>query len=336
MLISIVIPTYNEEKDIRRTLDTVLALTYPEKEIIVVDDSNDRTPEIVAEYEARGVRLIRRGNRRNGCCGARNLGMMEAKGEVVILLNGDVVLAPDFIEKITPYYEEGADFVVVESKVLNQGSLYSRYVGAMSDAQYAGQDWLLWSEGFSCRRSAAIAVGLIPGDFPIPFCRDWLFGMYLQEAGYRKRLAREVVAGHIAPEMLGEYWQVRWMRGRISALFKFFIDGVPLPLLPVRIALKNIRALVGILLVAPLLIQSMRAASYSPLGINDVPGFALAGVLERLAFSIGEWSGFVSVCRKVISREIHVSQALGHLSKWRCWLGERQKLRAFRDKRING
>lgn len=166
MLISIIIPTYNEEKDIRRTLDAVLALTYPEKEIIVVDDSNDRTPEIVAEYEARGVRLIRRSDRRNGCCGARNLGMMEAKGEVVLLLNGDVVLTPDFLERIAPHYEAGEDFVVVESKVLNQASLYARYVGAMSDAQYASQDWLMWSEGFSCRRSAAIAVGLIPGDYP--------------------------------------------------------------------------------------------------------------------------------------------------------------------------
>ena len=212
MLISIVIPTYNEEADIAQTIEAVLALKYPDKEIIVVDDSTDRTPQIVAKYEGLGVRLIRRDNRRNGCCGARNLGMLEAKGEVLLLLNGDVVLAPDFLERIVPYYTEGADFVVVESKVLNQESLYARYVGAVADAQYAGQEWLTCSEGFSCRRSAAMAVGLIPGDYPIPFCRDWLFGTRLQEAGYRKRLAREVVAGHVAPETFGEYWRVRKAR----------------------------------------------------------------------------------------------------------------------------
>jgi len=326
MLISIVIPTYNEEKDIRRTVDAVLALTYANKEIIVVDDSTDRTPQILAEYEALGVRVIRRGNRRNGCCGARNLGILEAKGEVVLLLNGDVVLTPDFLERIVPHYQAGVDFVVVESKVLNQESLYARYVGAMADAQYAGQDWLMWSEGFSCRRSAAIATGLIPGDYPIPFCRDYLIGVCLSQAGYGRRLDRTLVAGHIAPHTLGEYWRVRKMRGRISALFKFFIDGVPLPLLPVRIALKNLRALAGIVLIVPLFAQSMNAAAHSPRGMGDAAGFWIAGAIERLAYLVGEWSGFAAICRKVVSRNLPLSETLGHCSQWRNWLGERHRV----------
>ena len=56
---SIVTPSYNEEKDIRETLEYFINLSYPNKEIIVVDDSTDRTPEIVKEFESQGVRLIR-------------------------------------------------------------------------------------------------------------------------------------------------------------------------------------------------------------------------------------------------------------------------------------
>jgi glycosyltransferase involved in cell wall biosynthesis len=50
MRFSIIIPTYNEERDIAATLEALLGLDYPDREIIVVDDSSDRTPEIVGGY----------------------------------------------------------------------------------------------------------------------------------------------------------------------------------------------------------------------------------------------------------------------------------------------
>jgi uncharacterized protein (DUF2126 family) len=74
-LVSIVIPARNEVRDIAATLDTILAIDYEPKEILVVDDSTDETPDIVVRYAGRGVRLIHREQNRNGCCGARNLGM---------------------------------------------------------------------------------------------------------------------------------------------------------------------------------------------------------------------------------------------------------------------
>ena len=48
MKFSIVVPTYNEENDIAGTLDALTSLDYPDKEIIVVDDSTDSTPAIEA------------------------------------------------------------------------------------------------------------------------------------------------------------------------------------------------------------------------------------------------------------------------------------------------
>ncbi len=89
MKFSIVIPAYNEEKDIAGTFDGLPVLDYSDKEVIVVDDSTDATPEIVKRYAFKGVQLIHP-ERRGGRCEARNCGIQEATGEVVVILNTDV------------------------------------------------------------------------------------------------------------------------------------------------------------------------------------------------------------------------------------------------------
>ena len=168
MKFSIVIPTYNEERDIAGTLDGLLAIDYPAVEIIVVDDSTDMTPAIVRRYEARGVRLIHP-PKREGRCGARNLGIQEASGDVVVILNADVRPRPDFFRRLVPYYEQGYDYVLVNSKVANTHDLYARYVGSMGAAVQGGDpSWMEWTEGFSCRREMAIRAGLFPTGFPVP------------------------------------------------------------------------------------------------------------------------------------------------------------------------
>src|SRR3990172_2437151 len=91
---SIIIPSYNEGDDVRLSIESALGQKYPHKEIIVVDDSNDDTPRIIEEYLDRGVKLVPGPGK--GCCGARNEGMMLARGDVVVLLNADVVLPADF------------------------------------------------------------------------------------------------------------------------------------------------------------------------------------------------------------------------------------------------
>ena len=115
-LVSIVIPARNEGADIARTLEVCLDIDYAPKEIIVVDDSTDDTPAIVASYAERNVRLIHRTQNDNGCCGARTTGMRQAAGVIVVLLNADARPAPDFIDRILTHYRDGADYVIVRSR----------------------------------------------------------------------------------------------------------------------------------------------------------------------------------------------------------------------------
>lgn len=85
--VSVVIPAYNAERFIRKTLDSVLAQTYPVWEVIVVDDgSSDGTCALVESYGP-PVRLLRQKNA--GPSTARNFGTRKSSGELVAYLDAD-------------------------------------------------------------------------------------------------------------------------------------------------------------------------------------------------------------------------------------------------------
>lgn len=91
--VSVIIPTHDGARYIGETLDSVLAQTYRDFEVVVVDDgSHDRTRDIVAGYGA-PVRLITQPN--SGVCAARNRGLSEARGTLICLLDHDDYWFPD-------------------------------------------------------------------------------------------------------------------------------------------------------------------------------------------------------------------------------------------------
>lgn len=92
-MISVVIPAYNSVKSIRRAIDSVLAQTYKDYEIIVIDDgSTDGTGELVKEY---GDTIDYFYQENAGVCVARNAGIKKAKGEWIALLDHDDEWAPE-------------------------------------------------------------------------------------------------------------------------------------------------------------------------------------------------------------------------------------------------
>ncbi len=97
-LVSIVIPCYNSELWLEETLESALGQSWPQKEIIVVDDgSTDNSLSIARSFESRGVKVISQENR--GGCVARNRGLKEARGDFIQFLDADDLLAPDKIER---------------------------------------------------------------------------------------------------------------------------------------------------------------------------------------------------------------------------------------------
>lgn len=100
--VSITVPAYNEEAQIRGVVESLLALDYPpeRRQILVVSDaSTDRTDEIVREYADRGVELLRMPTR-CGKTAAENAARRRLTGEVVINTDASIRIAPDALRPL--------------------------------------------------------------------------------------------------------------------------------------------------------------------------------------------------------------------------------------------
>ncbi len=109
-MISVVIPLYNKEKSIVATLQSVLAQTYTDYEVIIVDDgSTDNSLNVVRSFvhsftDSSVIKIIRQSNA--GVSAARNRGIEEAKGEYVAFLDGDDLWDKDFLKEMAKLIEE--------------------------------------------------------------------------------------------------------------------------------------------------------------------------------------------------------------------------------------
>ena len=97
-LISIIIPAYNCEETIVRCVDSILRLTWGNKEIIIIDDgSTDATPDILKGYGG-DIRIIKTPNA--GPSRARNIGVREATGEFIAFTDSDCIVAENWLDEL--------------------------------------------------------------------------------------------------------------------------------------------------------------------------------------------------------------------------------------------
>lgn len=98
--VAVVIPAFNAEHTLARTLESVLNQTHAALQVWVVDDgSTDRTPEIIRAYELRDRRVRRLGQNNGGVARARNLGLQHSSAEFVAFVDADDLWHPRKIER---------------------------------------------------------------------------------------------------------------------------------------------------------------------------------------------------------------------------------------------
>lgn len=107
-MVSVIIPTYNSEKYIAATLESVIGQTYCDLEVLIMNDgSRDRTAEIVQEYALRDprIKLVNLVENR-GVSAARNKGVEMASGEWIAYLDSDDLWKPNKVEKQLRFAEK--------------------------------------------------------------------------------------------------------------------------------------------------------------------------------------------------------------------------------------
>ncbi len=102
--LTVIVPAHNEERGLPATLDALRRQTIPPEEIIVVDDgSSDRTGEVAASY---GATVLRPPANLGSKARAQNHALPHCATDLVLAVDADTVLAPDYIEKIKPAFAD--------------------------------------------------------------------------------------------------------------------------------------------------------------------------------------------------------------------------------------
>ena len=96
--VSVVLPVFNVERYVAASIQSVLAQTYVDFELVIVDDgSTDGSLRLCQQFTDPRIRIIQQQNR--GLAGARNTGIRQAKGEYIALLDSDDLFAPEKLQR---------------------------------------------------------------------------------------------------------------------------------------------------------------------------------------------------------------------------------------------
>ena len=112
LLISCIVPVYNGARFLAQAIDSILAQTRVDLEIIVVEDgSTDRTPDVAKGYGDR-VKYVRQENA--GPAAARNRGVAEARGEFIAFLDADDTWAPAKLETQLQWFTDSPNLGIYQ------------------------------------------------------------------------------------------------------------------------------------------------------------------------------------------------------------------------------
>lgn len=160
--ISVVIPLYNKGFIISETLESVLAQTFTDFEIVIVNDgSTDDSFEIVSQYSDDRIRLYNQENK--GVSKTRNAGIEYAKSELIAFLDADDYWHPNHLEELYKLYIDFPNCCLYASryfmKISEENTIKTTYIQAVSD-NFRGilPDYFLASMQYRVGLTSAVAI----------------------------------------------------------------------------------------------------------------------------------------------------------------------------------
>jgi len=226
--VTVIVPAYNEEVGIGRTIRSLAAAEYPDLEVIVVDDgSTDATASIVEPLSSDRVRLVRQDNA--GKAAALNTGVRLSRSDVVVMVDGDTVFEPKTIRSLVqPLADERVGAVAGNTKVGNRGGLLGRWqhieyvVGFNLDRRmYEALQCTPTVPGAigAFRRDVLTEVGGVSSD---TLAEDTDLTLAIGRTGRRVVYAEHARAWTEAPSTLTGLWRqrYRWSYGTMQAVWK--------------------------------------------------------------------------------------------------------------------
>ena len=123
---SFIIPAYNVEDSIERCMNSVLAQTFDDFEVIVVNDgSPDHSDYFIKEYEKKDCRIRSFKKKNGGLSSARNYGVTKARGEYLVFVDSDDTIEPDLLKELHQVIEKNENVDVIRFQI-NEVNQYTK------------------------------------------------------------------------------------------------------------------------------------------------------------------------------------------------------------------
>jgi len=122
-LVSVITPFYNDIKYFPETLRSYFSQTYPNIEMVLIDDKSELLPDMLIPREPKYPVRIVRSEKRMGPGGARNLGIRQAGGELIAFLDSDDIWKPEFVQRCVESFlkDKGIDWVYTDGHYIIDG-----------------------------------------------------------------------------------------------------------------------------------------------------------------------------------------------------------------------
>ncbi len=214
--VSVVVATYNRGERISYCLEALLSQqTNRTYEIIVVDDgSTDGGGEVVRQYDA--VRYVHQHNA--GPAAARNRGVGEAKGEIILFIDDDCVARPDWLEKMLAPFQDPSVMGVKGTYVTEQKEFIARFVQVEYEEKYdklarSPEINLVDTHSGGFRACVFRDAGGFDENFRTASVEDRDFSFRLAQAGYKLVFAPLAKVSHSHVNSVGRYLKKKFGNG---------------------------------------------------------------------------------------------------------------------------
>lgn len=218
--VSVVIPCYNAEKSIIRTLEALDRQTARGFEVVIVDDgSADGTVSVVRSYKPRNYRLVVLAERHRGPAAQRNRGVEKAAGSIILFTDSDCV--PDkswFSEMIRLFEDESVVGVSGTYRTLNTDKIIARFEGYEIEKRHlrlARQERIDFVGSFSAgyRKNIFRKFGGFSTEFKTADAEDPELSFKIAEAGNKMVFSPKAVVAHPHVSTFGKFWKQKFSRG---------------------------------------------------------------------------------------------------------------------------
>lgn len=219
-LVSVIIPCYNAENMILRTLEALDRQSVRDFEVILVDDgSQDRTVETAKSFRPKNFKFNVIAEKHTGPAAQRNRGAEKAKGEILLFTDSDCVPDNDWIREMTsPFSDESIAGVSGTYKTLNNDKLIARFEGYEIEKRHAKMAKKKYTDfigSFSAgyRKNIFKRFGGFSADFKRADAEDPELSFKIAKAGYKMVFNPKAVVAHPHVATLKKFWRQKFSRG---------------------------------------------------------------------------------------------------------------------------